>query len=304
MSQSTAGGGRSGPVHQPVLVREVLQWLDLRPGLTVVDGTVGAGGHSRQILSRLGPDGLLIGLDRDPMMLAHAATRVSGPNVRLVQSSYARLPEVLESLSIPKIDRILLDLGLSSDQLSDAPRGFGFDAEGPLDLRFDTSMGSPAWQLLEQIEINELERILKEYGEEQFSGLIARRLVERRATHPVRTAADLTRAVTEAIPERFLRDARKHPATRVFQALRIAVNEELDQLTSALAEGIPGALAPEGRAVVISFHSLEDRIVKEAFRDDVRWVNLTSKPIQATAAEQRLNPRSRTAKLRAATRTT
>lgn len=288
--------------HQPVLLREVLSWLDLKPGLVVVDGTVGGGGHSQHILSRIGPSGTLIGLDRDPMMLGFAAGKVRGDNVHLVQSSYSRLPDVLHSLNIPSVDRVLLDLGLSSDQLSDAGRGFGFDAGGPLDLRFDTTQGEPAWKLLEHIDEHDLERIFTEFGEEHFSGPIARGIVRIRQTQPIRTAGDLTAAVSQSIPERFLRDARKHPATRVFQALRIEVNRELEQLQSMLDEGLPTTLAPGGRAVVITFHSLEDRRVKDAFRDEERWQNLTSKPVQASAAEQRLNPRSRTAKLRAAVR--
>lgn len=289
--------------HQPVLLRETLSWLDLKPGQVVVDGTVGGGGHSRHILTRIGPTGTLIGLDRDPMMLAYAGEKVRGDNVHLIHSSYALLPSVLERLGRTSVDRVLLDLGLSSDQLSDSARGFGFESTGDLDLRFDVTQGRPAWRLLEEMEESDLETILKEYGEEHFSGSIARSLVWERRQKPLRTAQDLTAAVSKGIPERFLRDARKHPATRVFQALRIAVNRELEQLESLLNEGLSATLAPGGRAVVISFHSLEDRLVKNAFQDEERWQNLTSKPVQASAAEQRLNPRSRTAKLRAARRT-
>jgi 16S rRNA (cytosine1402-N4)-methyltransferase len=304
MSSSTPDNSRPAVSrHQPVLLRETLTWLDLRPGLVVVDGTVGAGGHSQHILSRIGPTGTLIGLDRDPMMLNFAGAKVRGDNVHLVHSSYARLPQVLESLGRTRVDRVLLDLGLSSDQLSDAGRGFGFEAAGDLDLRFDITQGQPAWQLLETIDEADLERILTDYGEEHFSGAIARNIVRTRSARPIRTPQDLTAAVSAGIPDRFLRDARKHPATRVFQALRIAVNRELEQLESLLSEGLSATLAPGGRAVVISFHSLEDRLVKNAFQDEKRWQNLTSKPVQASAAEERLNPRSRTAKLRAALRT-
>ena len=289
--------------HQSVLLRETLAWLDLKPGLVVIDGTVGGGGHSRHILKQIQPGGTLIGLDRDPMMLRFAGSLLQGDRVHLVHSSYARLPEVIARLGVPTIDRVLLDLGLSSDQLADADRGFGFEADGLLDLRFDVSQGRPAWQWLAEIEEADLETILKEYGEEHFSGSIARSILRVRQSKPIRTARELTAAVSAGVPERFLRDARKHPATRVFQALRIAVNRELEQLSSVLSDGLPATLTPGGRAVVISFHSLEDRLVKNAFQDEKRWQNLTSRPVQASAAEQRLNPRCRTAKLRAAART-
>jgi 16S rRNA (cytosine1402-N4)-methyltransferase len=187
--------------------------------------------------------------------------------------------------------------------LADAERGFGFDAQGPLDLRFDTSAGEPAWEVLESIDEDELAAILKDLGEEQFAGAIARAVTGRRQQgQPVRTARDLVQAVEAAIPERVRRQSRKHPATRVFQALRIYVNDELGQLATLLEHGLFRAIRAGGRAVVISFHSLEDRLVKQEFRNQQRWQNLTSKPVSASAAEQRLNPRSRSAKLRAALR--
>ncbi|MBW3540613.1 MAG: 16S rRNA (cytosine(1402)-N(4))-methyltransferase RsmH [Planctomycetes bacterium] len=291
-------------VHQPVLVREVLDVLAPRPGQTVVDGTVGGGGHARKILERIGPSGLLVGLDRDPAMLARAAARLQAyENCRLVQSSYARLPQVLQDLGLEPADAVLLDLGLSSDQLAEPERGFGFDSTSPLDLRFDPTEGQPAWQLLAEADADELVRIFTEYGEERFAEHIARRIVERRSGRPVHSGRGLVEAVAEAIPRRAKREARRNQAARVFQALRIAVNDELRQLERALANGLPESVAPGGRLAVISFHSLEDRLVKNAFRGDDRWHILTPKPLTPRPNEVRANPRSRTAKLRAATRT-
>ena len=290
----------SRPIHRPVLLREVIKSLDLQPGQTVVDGTVGAGGHSQQILKQIGPTGRLIGLDRDPMMLRLAAAAVSGHNCHLRHASYLQIPDLLEELKVAQVDAVLLDLGLSSDQLADSDRGFGFDAGGPLDLRFDPTSGRPAWKLINTLGEDELAQILREYGEEMFSGPIASELVSRRATQPVHTAEDLVEAVRESVPRTFQHRARRHPATRVFQALRIYVNNELGQLQSALNDSIYRSLKSGGRAVVISFHSLEDKLIKEAFRDKQRWENLTRRPVAASAVEKKVNPRARSAKLRAA----
>ncbi|NOX56280.1 MAG: 16S rRNA (cytosine(1402)-N(4))-methyltransferase RsmH, partial [Planctomycetes bacterium] len=274
--------------HIPVLVDEVLHYLDLRPGLIVVDGTVGAGGHARRILEQIEPDGTLIGLDRDPMMLDLARQVLPTPPCHLYHASYSELAQVLKhheaatGQAVSGVDRILLDLGLSSDQLADPSRGFSFTATGPLDLRFDPTRGEPAWKLLERLGQRELERIFSQYGEERFSRRIARRIVERRRSQPVRTAADLVQAVEHAVPARFRRQARRHSATRVFQALRIVVNDELGHLERALAHDLYEALVPGGRLVVISFHSLEDRIVKNCFRDPARWERLTPKPVPPT----------------------
>ncbi|WP_232102237.1 16S rRNA (cytosine(1402)-N(4))-methyltransferase RsmH [Gimesia chilikensis] len=295
-------------MHIPVLLREVMEQLDLSPGLVVVDGTVGAGGHSQHILKQIGTTGTLIGLDRDEMMLGFAREKLGAETLPdgqcfLRQASYAELPAVLEELKLPSVDRVLLDLGLSSDQLSDETRGFGFETPGDLDLRFDTRQGIPAWQLLETLSEAELVEIMEVYGEERFSQRIASQLVQQRKTNPVRTAADLIKAVQAAMPAKALATARKNPATRVFQALRIAANQELEQLETMLDAVLPQALKPGGRAVIISFHSLEDRMVKQAFKDRDQWKNLTAKPITATQAEQRVNPRCRTAKLRVAVKT-
>jgi 16S rRNA (cytosine1402-N4)-methyltransferase len=264
-------------------MREVLKYLELSPGLTIADGTVGAGGHSREILSRIGAEGLLIGLDRDQAMCERAGEVLKDSNCHLVQTSYSSLLEVIEGLGVQQVDRVLLDLGLSSDQLADKE-------------------GNPAWKLIDEADEAELTTIFAQYGEERFSKSIARTICELKVHRPVRTADDLVEAVRRAVPRNFQRNAKKHSATRVFQALRIAVNEELAHLSTALETVIPKALKSGGRAVIISFHSLEDRIVKDAFRNRERWQNLTRKPVVASGAEVRINPRSRTAKLRAATR--
>ena len=290
------------PIHQPVLPHEVHDLLDLRPGLKVVDATVGAGGHSRDILERIQPGGLLIGIDRDPMML-ELASRTLGlphPNVVLHQSSYVELPNILAEHEINGVDRILADLGLSSDQLADTSRGFSFEADGPLDLRFDTSTGSPASELLASRSAEDLSHLFDEYGEEPFSRQIATHIVNSRRQTPVQTSRDLAAVVESAIPGR-ARTSR-HPATRVFQALRIAVNEELQHVADFVDRVLPNALVPGGRAAIITFHSLEDRLVKRAFRNREIWQPVTSKPATASSVERRQNPRSRSAKLRVAVR--
>lgn len=287
-------------IHVPVLLRETLQALDLHPGLTVVDGTVGGGGHSRKILEHIQPDGTLIGLDRDPLMLQHAAAVLAGERSRLCHANYCDLPSVLGTLGIPAVDRIVIDLGLSSDQLADRERGFGFSTLGLLDMRFDVSQGEPASELLSRASAEELASIFHEYGEERFSRAIAEQIVRQRSTQPVRTVKDLVDTIDAALPAAVRRDARKEPATRVFQALRIAVNRELQHLEEALQHSLYESLRPGGRLVMITFHSLEDRLVKNALRDESRWQQLHKKPVSPSPQEVRLNPRSRSAKLRAA----
>ncbi len=316
MSDPTPAGHDPGAsVHRPVLVREVLQHLELRPGLVVVDGTVGGGGHSQLILEQLGEDGRLIGLDRDPTMLPRASRVLADPRVILKQASYADLPQILDSLGIAQVDRLLLDLGLSSDQLADSQRGFGIQSGmhassggAPLDMRFDPSTGETASELLATLNEDELTDLFERFGEERASRAIARAIVARRADVTDWTAADLVAAIATAHSHEAKRGHGSpvsiHPATRVFQALRIAVNHELEHLQNFLATALPDRLTVGGRVVIISFHSLEDRLVKNAFRDQALWQNLTTKPVTARSAEQRMNPRSRTAKLRAAMRKT
>ncbi len=288
------------PQHLPVLLEEVIGWLRPAPGETFVDGTLGGGGHVRALAGAVGGAGLVIGIDRDPAALAQAEQGLLGLPVKLTNRNYADIPELLEEISLTAVDGILLDLGLSSDQLADTARGFSFSAEGPLDLRFDPQEGEPAWRLLQWISERALADLIHEYGEERYSRRIARQIVARRQTEAIRTASDLTRAVLASLP-RSTHRWRIHPATRTFQALRIAVNEELKWLKVALSR-LPACLRPGGRFAVISFHSLEDRLVKQAFRDDDRLEVLTRKPVVASEREITQNPRSRSAKLRVASR--
>jgi len=287
-------------VHQPVLPDEILKWLAPRPGGTMVDGTLGGGGHTRLLAAQVGKDGLVIGLDRDPAVVVRAETQLRGLPVAVAHANYADLPEVLAELKLEHVDGILLDLGLSSDQLLDAKRGFSFSADGPLDLRFDPSSGQGASQLIARLGERQLADMIYRYGEERHSRRIARRIVKEREKQPIRTADQLARIVRASLP-RFKTRPRIDPATRTFQALRIAVNEELKWLEVAL-ERLPGCLSPGGRMAVISFHSLEDRLVKNAFRDDARLEGVTSKPLVASEREVAENPRARSAKLRVAER--
>lgn len=300
MNDTPGAGGSHPSVHIPVMLSEVLALLAAQPGQVIVDGTVGAGGHSREIIKRIGETGRLIAIDRDPMMLDIARSVLPQEYCEFRQGSYANLPDDLADLGIEKVDAILLDLGFSSDQLEDASRGFRFDSSGPLDLRFDTAFGEPAWQYLQNVSEEELADVLWKYGEERFSREIAAGLIRLRESQQSMTATEVVDAVLRAVPAKFQHEARRHSATRVFQALRIAVNRELEQLETSLTKNFPSVLKPGGRLVVISFHSLEDRMVKTAFRDREHWQCLTPKPLTATPAETRMNPRSRSAKIRGA----
>ena len=289
----------SASIHIPVLQSEVLAHFEPKPGQVFVDGTLGGGGHTRVLAERVAPDGFVLALDRDPRALAAAERTLAGQPVKVAQANFCDLPDLLRDLGLPAVDGVLLDLGLSSDQLADGARGFSFDSNGPLDLRFDPTEGEPAWQLLDRLREQPLADLIYQYGEERFSRRIARRIVETRRTQPIRTADQLARLVRTCVPR-----SRGHgidPATRTFQAIRIAVNDELGSLQRAL-QRIPDCLHPGGRFVVISFHSLEDRLVKEAFRGDPRLQNLCKKPVCPSQRESADNPRSRSAKLRAALR--
>ena len=290
----------SSSIHTSVLPAEVMSFLAVKPGARVVDGTLGGGGHTRLLAEAVGPDGLVIAIDRDPAAIDRGARELAGLPVRFAQANYCDIPEVLDALSIDKVDGVLLDVGLSSDQLSDHDRGFSFDSEGPLDLRFDPTEGEPAWRMVNRMKPESLADIIFEYGEERFSRRIARRIAAVREKEPIKSARDFARVVMSAIPRQYP-PPRIHPATRTFQALRIAVNQELKSLRIAL-ERIPTRLAPGGRLAVISFHSLEDRLVKEAFRNRQVWESLTKSPVEAGNEEVLRNPRSRSAKLRAAQR--
>ncbi len=286
------------PFHRPVLLNEVFEWLAPREGSVLVDGTVGAGGHAAVLGSRVGSTGRVIGLDRDPEMLALAGQATRGLPVTLLQSPYSALGEVLDDLGIDAVDGVLLDLGLSTDQLHWSHRGFSFAHEGPLDMRFDPNSEVTAADLVNTRNEEELARLFFEYGEERYSRRVARRIVAARRVEPIRTTGRLAEIVRKSIPGKW---GPIDPATRVFQALRIAVNEELDHLDHTLAL-LPQVLRSGGRAAIISFHSLEDRRVKVAFRDDPQLTALTRKPLVASAEEVATNPRARSAKLRVAER--
>jgi 16S rRNA (cytosine1402-N4)-methyltransferase len=285
--------------HVPVLAQEVVTWLRPAAGQTLVDGTLGGGGHTRLLAQAVGNGGLIIALDRDPAAVELAVSSLHGLPVRAVEANYSDLPEVLSGMDIEAVDGILLDLGFSSDQLADPSRGFSFQSTGALDLRFDTSRGEPAWKLVERLSAEHLADFIYRYGEERYSRRIARRIVETRRAAPIKTAADLARVVRESVPRS--RDERIDPATRTFQALRITVNDELKWLEIGLRR-LPDCLRPGGRIAVISFHSLEDRLVKDAFREDDKLDVCTRRPIRAGEAEVAANPRSRSAKLRVAER--
>ena len=308
------GGGRVAS-HVPVLLKEAIDFLAVRRGGTYIDATVGLGGHSYEIAKRLGAPGHLIGLDKDPAALAIARERfVVGhsslavgqrlttddrrpdwPEITLLHRSFA---EIAKGQQAASIDGILADIGVSSLQLDDAARGFSFQADGPLDMRMDPRSERSAEQVVNHLDERQLADVIYEFGEERRSRRIARAIVRSR---PIRSTAHLAQVISAAA--RSMKPERIHPATRTFQALRIFVNRELDDLR-ALLEAAPRILKPGGRVVVISFHSLEDRIVKDAFREgairDKHFRVLTKKPVTATELESDRNPRARSAKLRAA----
>ena len=287
-------------VHIPVMPREVLQWLRLSAGQVVLDGTLGAGGHSSLILKAIGDSGRLIGLDRDPMMLEFASGKLTQTNATCVRASYSDAAEILHQLGLSAVDRVLLDLGLSSDQLADRQRGFGFDAGGPLDMRFFPKEGRSAREILEEWSESELERIFLDYGEEPQAARVAAAIGRRRRRgQAIRTGEDLLACLGETCGNPGTEPGRT-VATRIFQSLRIAVNDELKHVEKMLTAVLPTILNPGGIAVIISFHSLEDRLVKNAFKGHHGWQVLTKTPIEAMPAEVRINPRSRPAKLRAA----
>jgi 16S rRNA (cytosine1402-N4)-methyltransferase len=295
----------ASPRHISVLPLEVLAALGPAPGQVHVDATVGVGGHARMLAERLTPGGRLIGLDRDAAMLELARTRLAGLPATLVQAPFSRLRQVLDEQGIAAVDGVLADLGFCSDQMDDPERGLSFTQPGPLDMRFDPTTGDPASALLRRLGERDLADLIYRYGEERFSRRIARRIVEVRRRTPLETTEELAELVHRCVP-RPPRSAKRRrppidPATRVFQALRIAVNDELGELQSLL-KILPACVRPGGRVTVISFHSLEDRLVKTAFRDRSLWQALTRKPVQAGDEETKNNPRSRSAKLRAAIR--
>lgn len=286
----------STPPHVPVMPAEVLHWLAPAPGQVIVDCTTGAGGHSRLIAQRVLPGGRVICLDQDPAMLDVAGKSLEGLPATLVHAPFSQLPRVLADLGAGKVDGALADLGICSAQLDDPGRGFSFGQEGPLDMRMNPGELEPASVLINRISEYDLANLIFRYGEERHSRRIARRVVEARKKSPIETTAQLADLVRGCVPRG---KGGIDPATRTFQALRIAVNEEMREL-ERLLESLPDVLKPGGRAVLISFHSLEDRPVKQAFRDHDTWDELTRKPVTAGDEELSANPRARSAKLRAA----
>jgi len=301
------GGGRQAS-HVPVLLKEAIDFLAVRRGGTYIDATVGLGGHSCEIAKRLGAPGHLIGLDKDPAALEIARKKLvvsrpsfvvgepDWPTITLLHRSFT---ELANDQRPGTIDGLLADIGMSSLQLDDAARGFSFQADGPLDMRMDPRSERTAEQVVNHLDERQLADVIYEFGEERRSRRIARAICRSR---PIRSTAHLADVISAAARPMNQAERRIHPATRTFQALRIFVNRELDDLR-ALLEAAPRILKPGGRVVVISFHSLEDRIVKDAFREGASqgfYRLLTKKPVTATGEESDRNPRARSAKLRAA----
>ncbi|HTC86160.1 MAG TPA: 16S rRNA (cytosine(1402)-N(4))-methyltransferase RsmH [Candidatus Acidoferrum sp.] len=306
--------------HLPVLAEEVVEMLAPAPGSLQIDATVGGGGHTERILEASDPDGRLLGLDADGAAIARTGARLARFGDRLVlrQANFRELGDVAPAAGFGAVDGLLFDLGLSSHQLADSERGFGFRAGGPLDMRFDTSRGVPAAELIASLDVNALATLFRRYGEDPNAGRIARAIVEERRTAPIETAEQLAGLIERIVPRNPRQPRRTHPATRVFQALRIAVNSELDALEVALGAALD-LLRPGGRLVVLSYHSLEDRIVKRFIAAERKGCvcppelpvcvcgrNPRLRPLGSSRtpslAEVVANPRSRSARLRAAER--
>ncbi len=306
--------GSGEQAHIPVLYQEVLKGLQIKPGGRYIDGTLGGGGHAVGILEESSPTGRLLGIDADPAAIAVSAERLAeyGPRVTLVNANFVQLAEIASRHGFHPADGILLDLGLSSLQLAGGERGFSFQLEGPLDMRFNPHRGKPASELVNGLSATELAEILRRYGEERRAQRIAQAIV---AARPIHTTRRLAEVVARAVGRR----GRIHPATRTFQALRIAVNDELSALSRVLPQAVE-VLAPQGRLAIISYHSLEDRLVKQFYRRESQdcicppevlvcrcehratLEIVTRKPITPSELELEANPRSRSAKLRIAAR--
>ena len=299
--------------HIPVMLEEVVSLLGCAPGRIYVDATLGGGGHAAEILKRTGPDGIMVGVewDEEAISIAREALKPFGERVQIFRENFIRLPELLRAMNIDAVDGILLDLGLSSIQLEEEERGFRLRGEGPLDMRMDQRQAMTAKDFINRLNVEELENVLTEYGEERWSRKIARAIVQERGRDPIETTRELRRIIYRVIPKRF-QTKRIDPATRTFQALRIQVNDELHHLRTILDRGWP-LLKRGGRLCVLSFHSLEDRIVKEAFRNLEKGTGgemangrvmraVTRKPLTPSLEEKGKNPRSRSAKLRCAER--
>ena len=302
--------------HQTVLLQEAVAALEIKPSGIYVDGTFGRGGHSRAILERLGPNGRLLALDRDPQAV-EAARAINDSRLTMVHHTFGELSLALREAGVDAVDGVLLDIGVSSPQLDEGGRGFSFRFDAPLDMRMDTTQGETAASFLARAEIKEITEVIRNYGEERFAFQIAKKIVAARSERPVATTGELAALVREAVRTR---EPGQDPATRTFQALRIHVNQELEQLALVLPQAVD-ALADGGRLVVISFHSLEDRIVKRFMRDAAAADNLpknlplrsadlplprlrlVGKPVKASAGEIAGNPRARSAVMRIAEKT-
>lgn len=308
----------NAPQHVSVLLQESLEALAIRPDGTYLDATFGRGGHSRAILSQLNDNGRLIALDRDPTAIAAAQAFAKDPRFTIIHTPFSELGDVLDTHQLRgQLDGILFDLGVSSPQLDDAERGFSFMREGPLDMRMDTSRGQTAAEFLTNASADDIAFVLREYGEERFAWRIAQAIVQQREITPLETTKQLAQLIDQAVP---FKDKHKHPATRSFQGIRIHINGELDEIEQALAAAVTG-LKPGGRLAVISFHSLEDRLVKRFMRaqakgkaipaglplrddqiDRGQTVRLIGKAQKPSAAEIKANPRARSSVLRIAER--
>ncbi len=302
--------------HKPVLLHETIDSLRVKPDGIYVDGTLGGGGHAYELCSRLGPQGRLIGIDQDDDAVAAAGERLAvyGDRVAIVRSNYEQMGQVLDGLGIGKVDGIYLDLGVSSFQFDTAERGFSYREDAPLDMRMDRRQALTAADVVGSYTEEELARIIRDYGEERFAGPIARQIVKRRKQTPVETTGQLAEIIKEAVPMKF-RAVGGHPARRTFQALRIEVNRELEVLENSI-DAMIARLAPKGRLSIITFHSLEDRIVKNRFRENEnpcicppdfpvcmcgrksRGTVITRRPIVPAEEEIEENKRCRSAKLR------
>ncbi|WP_041644481.1 16S rRNA (cytosine(1402)-N(4))-methyltransferase RsmH [Mahella australiensis] len=302
--------------HKPVLVEEVMQYMSCRKGGIYIDGTIGGGGHALEICRRIDGDGLLIGIDKDDEALAHAAETLKEYSscVRLIKGDFRYMKALVNGIEVNEVDGVLLDLGVSSHQLDDAGRGFSYNAEAVLDMRMDKQQLLTAKDVVNTYDEKRLYEIIKDYGEERWAKRIASFIVKERQRYPIETTGQLVEVIKRAIPAAARREG-PHPARRTFQAIRIEVNDELNSIKEGLIQAMD-CLKPGGRLCVISFHSLEDRLVKDTFR---RWQNpctcppdtplcvcgnkpvaaiVTKKPVIATPDEVESNPRARSAKLR------
>jgi 16S rRNA (cytosine1402-N4)-methyltransferase len=305
--------------HTSVMPEEVMTLLQCRPGHTVVDGTLGGAGHARLICRRIGSQGTFVGIDQDQAAISNASAALAaiGPRVHLVQGNFSQMAQMLSNLQIPKVHGILLDLGVSSFQIDQSGRGFTFQKDEPLDMRMDVTVSTKAADLVNRLAQGELSELFFTYGEERFSKAIARRIVEFRKERPIERTGELVKLIRSAIPRKAQQKERIHPATRVFMALRLAVNKELESLTAFLDQA-PGLLETGGRLCILAFHSLEDRIVKQRFRKLSKGCTcpprlpycvchqhpqmrvITKKALRPAGPEIDQNPRSRSTRLRVA----